>query len=93
MEVEQGRVAGRLRLSLAARQKLMADRLSVALRVIDPFDSSRERSTTTDPRFFQVTERRRAERGVLLSVNWSFGHPPKERDTEEIITEGDSGGR
>jgi outer membrane cobalamin receptor len=83
MTVEQGRIDSRLRFSLAARKKLMDDKLSVALRLIDPFNSSRQRSTTIDPRFVQVSERWRADRGLLLSVNWSFGSAPKLRDGDE----------
>ena len=84
MTVEQGWNASRTRFSLAAREKLMGDRLSVTLRVIDPFNSSRERSTTTDPRFYQVSDRRRAIRGLLLSANWMFGKPQR-RGRDELI--------
>ena len=80
MTVEQGRVAARTRLTLAVRRKLMNDRLNVTLRVIDPFNTSRESSTTIDPRFYQVSDRRRVIRGLLLSINWTFGKPPKERE-------------
>ncbi|MEO8577785.1 MAG: TonB-dependent receptor, partial [Gemmatimonadales bacterium] len=52
MTVEQGRNASRTRFSIAARQKLMNDQMSVTLRVIDPFNTSRESSTTIDPRFY-----------------------------------------
>jgi hypothetical protein len=83
MTVEQGRVDSRLRFSLAARKKLMGDKLSVALRLIDPFNTSRQRSTTIDPIFVQVSERWRADRGLLLSVNWSFGSAPKVHDRDE----------
>ena len=61
----------------------MGDQLALTLRLIDPFDASAERSTTTDPRFYQVSERRRLERGVLLSVNWSFGRAPEVRRDDE----------
>ena len=77
LTVEQGRIASRTRVSLAARQKLRQDQMSLTLRVIDPFNSSRETSTTIDPRFYQVSDRRRAIRGVLLSANWTFGKPAK----------------
>jgi hypothetical protein len=50
--------------------------------VIGPFNNSRERFTTIDPRFYQVSDRRRADRGLLLSVNWRFGKPPKDGDRE-----------
>ncbi|MDB4882150.1 MAG: hypothetical protein JWL95_916 [Gemmatimonadetes bacterium] len=87
MTVEQGRNSSRTRFSLAARQKLMSDQVSLTLRVIDPFNNSHEQSTTIDPRFYQVSDRRRADRGLLLSANWSFGKSPKERDDH-----GDQGG-
>jgi Outer membrane protein beta-barrel family/Carboxypeptidase regulatory-like domain len=51
MIVEQGRNASRTRLSVAVRQKLMNDQMSLTLRMIDPLNTSLERSTTVDPLF------------------------------------------
>jgi outer membrane cobalamin receptor len=90
MTVEQGRNASRTRFSLAARQKLMDDRMNVTLRVIDPFNSSIERQATTDPRFYQVSDRRRSIRGLLLGITWNFGNPPKDREREQDLV-GDAG--
>ena len=90
MIVEQGRNASRTRVSVAMRQKLMNDQMSLTLRMIDPFNTSIERSTTVDPRFYQVSDRRRLVRGLLLSVNWMFGKTKKEEDRDQIDT-GDSG--
>ena len=90
MTVEQGWNASRTRLSVAVRQKLMNDQLSLTLRIIDPFNTSRERSTTNDPLFYQVSDRRRMIRGMLLSANWIFGKTKKEKD-QEAIDAGDSG--
>jgi outer membrane cobalamin receptor len=90
MVVEQGRNASRTRLSVAVRQKLMNDQMSVTLRMIDPLNTSLERSTTIDPLFYQVSDRRRLVRGLLVSVNWIFGKAKKEKDREMIDT-GDSG--
>jgi outer membrane cobalamin receptor len=86
MTVEQGRNASRTRFTLAGRKKLMEDRMSVTLRVIDPFNTSRESNTTIDPRFYQVSDRRREIRGLLLSVTWTFGKPQEERqrDTNDL---------
>ncbi|MFI5257104.1 MAG: TonB-dependent receptor domain-containing protein [Gemmatimonadales bacterium] len=84
MAVEQGTNASRTQFNLAARQKFMEDRLSLTLRVIDPFDTSHERSTTVDPRFFQTSDRSRAIRGLLLSASWTFGKPDKEKDTIDL---------
>jgi len=90
MVVEQGRNAARMRLSVAARQKVMNDQMSLTLRIIDPFNTSLERSTTIDPAFYQVSDRRRLIRGMLFSVNWIFGKAKKEKD-REVIDLGDSG--
>ncbi len=76
--VEQGRNASQTRISLAVRQKLVNDRLSLTLRITDPFNTWFERNTTIDPLFTQVTERRRKIRGLLLNINWMFGKPTKE---------------
>ena len=89
MIVEQGRNAARTRFSVAARQKLMNDQMSLTLRIIDPFNTSLERSTTIDPAFYQVSDRRRLIRGMLFSVNWIFGKSKKDKDREAIDT-GDS---
>ena len=75
--VEQGRVSGQARVNLAGRAKLMDDRLSLTLRLVDPFGTDHERFTTIDPSFRQVSERGRHQRGVLIGLSWNFGHPPK----------------
>ena len=80
MTVEQGRTFSRTQFNLAGRKKLMDDQLSVTLRVIDPFDTSRENSTTIDPRFVQFSSRARKVRGVLLGFSWTFGKPIKDED-------------
>jgi outer membrane cobalamin receptor len=88
MTVEQGRIASRTRFSIAGRKKLVDDQLSVTLRVIDPFNTSREVSTTNDPLFTQVSARRRQIRGLLLSATWTFGHPKKPGREDLIGPEG-----
>jgi hypothetical protein len=90
MTVEQGRNASRTQFSMAARQKLMQDRMSVTLRVIDPFNTSRESSTTIDPRFYQTSARSRQIRGLLLSANWAFGNSPKNKPDPNDLNGGDN---
>ncbi|HST08047.1 MAG TPA: TonB-dependent receptor, partial [Gemmatimonadaceae bacterium] len=80
MTVEQGRNAARARVSLALRQKLMNDQLNLTLRIIDPFNTSLERSTTIDPAFRQLSDRRRVMRGIQLNATWLFGHVKNESD-------------
>jgi outer membrane cobalamin receptor len=88
MAVEQGTNASRTQFNVAARQKLMDDQLSLTLRVIDPFDTSHERGTTVDPRFFQISDRSRAIRGLLLGATWTFGKPDKGKETIDLSGEG-----
>ena len=87
MTVEQGRTFSRTQFNLAGRKKLMDDQLNVTLRMIDPFNTSRENSTTTDPRFYQISKRARQIRGVLLGFSWTFGKPLKE-ENEDLVSGG-----
>ncbi len=89
MNVVQGWIAGRTRVSLAVRQKLMNDRMSVTVRVIDPLNTSAESSRTVVPQFYQVSDRWNLIRGVLLSANWTFGRPQKERKDPIDLSGGD----
>jgi outer membrane cobalamin receptor len=75
--VDQGWNAARTRVSIGIRDKLLADRVSLTLRIIDPFSTARERSTTVDPAFTQINDRTRAIRGLQLSATWMFGRPNK----------------
>ncbi|MEP7002444.1 MAG: outer membrane beta-barrel family protein, partial [bacterium] len=87
MTVEQGRTYSRSQFNFAGRKKLMDDQLSVTLRVIDPFSTSSEGSTTIDPRFSQVSRRARQVRGMLLGFSWTFGKPLKDKD-EDLVSGG-----
>lgn len=75
--VDQGWNAARTRVSFGIRDKLLADRLSLTLRILDPFSTARERSATIDPAFTQFNDRTRAIRGLQLSATWMFGRPNK----------------
>ena len=68
----------------------MDNQLSVTLRVIDLFNTSREGSTTIDPRFYQVSSRVRQIRGLLLGLSYTFGKP--EKDKEADLLNGVGGG-
>jgi ferric enterobactin receptor len=88
MAVEQGTNGSRVQFNMAGRRKFRDDQLSVTLRVIDPFDTSHERSTTTDPRFVQTLDRSRAIRGLLLSASWTLGKPDKANDVIDLNGDG-----
>ena len=82
--VEQGTNLAQGRFNFAVRQKLAKDKVSLTLRVTDPFSTEREKSITDDPRFYQASERFRRVRGLLLNVTWNFGKPIKGQTTNEI---------
>ena len=82
--VEQGWNAARTRISFGIRDKLIADRLSLTLRAIDPFKTARERSATVDPAFTQISDRTRAIRGVQLSATWTFGRPNRKDEPIDL---------
>ncbi|MEO7966428.1 MAG: outer membrane beta-barrel family protein, partial [Gemmatimonadaceae bacterium] len=87
--IEQGTLGAQTRVSLAARQKLLKDRVSLTMRVVDPFGTEHEQSTTNDPNFTQSLRRVRHVRGVLLNVTWNFGKlvKPKPLDDGERLGE------
>lgn len=87
--VPQGWNAARTRASFGIRDKLMADRLSLTLRIIDPFSTSGERSATIDPAFTQINDRRRPNRGLQLSATWMFGRPAKGDDQITLDSSGE----
>jgi len=78
--VVQGWNAARMRASFGFRDKLMADRLSITTRIIDPFSTSRERSATLDPAFTQINSRLRPSRAVQVSASWMFGRQNRKDD-------------
>lgn len=82
--IEQGTNLAQTRLNFAVRQKLNRDRVSLTLRVTDPFSTEKERSITDDPRFYQTSERFRRARGLLLNLTWMFGKPIKGQKGDEI---------
>ncbi len=80
--VVQGWNAARTRVSFGFRDKLMADRLSITTRIIDPFSTSRERSATLDPAFTQINSRLRPSRAVQVSATWMFGRQNRKEDDQ-----------
>lgn len=82
MATEQGRVSGRSMFNLAARQRVLGDRGSVSLRVVDPFNTMRFRSLTEDDRLLQETERQFGARGIFLSFSYNVGQQPRNRQRD-----------
>ena len=86
--VDQGWNAARTRVSFGLRDKLLADRLSLTLRINDPFNTARDRSATLDPEFVQINDRTRPIRGLQLNVTWMFGRPTRKDDQIDLNTAG-----
>lgn len=49
--------------------------------------TSRERSTTIDPRFIQTSDRARVTRGLIFGVSWTFGKPLNEEKNNDLVSE------
>lgn len=86
--VPQGWNAARTRVSLGIRDKLMADRLNLTMRIIDPFSMSGARSATIDPAFTQINDWRRPNRALQLSATWTFGRSTKKQGEPIDLTSG-----
>lgn len=86
--VVEGWNAAQTRVSFGIRDKLMADRLSLTMRIIDPFSTARQRSATLDPSFTQLNNRLRRIRALQLSATWMFGRPSKKDDQIDLSTGG-----
>ena len=86
--IVEGWNAARTNVSFGIRDKLMADRLSLTMRIIDPFSTARQRSATLDPAFTQINDRLRPIRGVRLNAAWTFGRRTKKDDQIDLSTSG-----
>ena len=94
MKAELGRVRSMSMMNLALRQKVLGDRASVTLRVMDPFNTMGFGNVTNDGRFYQTSQRRFGARGAFLSFSWNFGQQPrseKPRGEREEAPDGQAG--
>ncbi|HEX9938428.1 MAG TPA: TonB-dependent receptor [Longimicrobium sp.] len=97
MNIPQGRLGSMINSNLSLRQKLIGERGSLTLRVVDPFDLSRNRRTTDatleELPFVMESERSFGARTVSLAFSYSFGQAPKLRAPrpQEAQAGGDGG--
>jgi ferric enterobactin receptor len=80
MDVEQGRIGAMTFSNLSLRQKVMGDKGSISLRVMDPFNRMGFSSRTTDPMYLQLNERQFNGRAAYLSFSYNFGQQPRLRN-------------
>ncbi|HEX2207432.1 MAG TPA: TonB-dependent receptor, partial [Longimicrobium sp.] len=80
MDVEQGRMGSFVMSMLSLRQKVMGDKGSISLRVVDPFDRMGFSMQTNDPLYYQLNERRWGARAAYLTFSYNFGQTPRLRN-------------
>jgi len=79
-DVEQGRIGSMTMSNLSLRQKVMGDKGSINLRVMDPLNRMGFTSRTTDPMYLQLNERQFNGRAVFLTFSYNFGQQPRLRN-------------
>ncbi|HEX5869174.1 MAG TPA: TonB-dependent receptor, partial [Longimicrobium sp.] len=80
MDVEQGRIGAMTFSNVSVRQKVMGDKGSVSLRIMDPLNRMGFSSRTTDPLYLQLNERQFNGRAAYLTFTYNFGQQPRLRD-------------
>jgi ferric enterobactin receptor len=80
MDVEQGRMGSFVMSTLSLRQKVMGDKGSLSLRVVDPLNRMGMTMQTTDPLYYQLNERRFGARAAYLTFSYNFGQQPRLRN-------------
>jgi outer membrane receptor protein involved in Fe transport len=89
MQIEGGRFDAMQMANLSVRQKLYGDRMNVTLRLSDPFNTQRFRIQAGDDNIIQLTERTQTSRALHLTLQYSFGRPPRVKQQPQ---QQDSGG-
>lgn len=92
LDVEAGRISGFQMTNLSLRQKLMGEKASVSLRVMDPFNVMGFNFRTFDATHDQTSERRFGNRAAYLTFSYNFGRPPQVRPRPQQQPEANPGG-
>lgn len=85
MAIEGGRFEAFSFANLSVRQKLYGEKLNVTLRLSDPFNTQRFRVRAGDDNVLQVTERTQTSRALHLTVQSTFGRPPRVRQPRREV--------
>jgi ferric enterobactin receptor len=83
MNIEGGQFDAVSFANVAVRQKFYGERMTVSLRVSDPFNTQRFRIRAGDDNIIQLTERAFTSRAVHLGVQYNFGRPPRVRQQDQ----------
>ena len=91
INVENGRFGASQSASFSSRYKVLGDKASVSLRVVDPFNTIGFKIRTGDDKIIQVTERQFGVRGTFLSFQYTFGQAPRIRQPQQQPQEPQAG--
>ncbi|AHG93517.1 TonB-dependent receptor (plasmid) [Gemmatirosa kalamazoonensis] len=91
MKIERGRFAAMQMANVVLRQKIDGEKASVAIRVVDPFNTNKFRIQAGDDNLTQITARRPGVRGVFVSYQYNFGRPPRVRERPQDNQQGGAG--
>ena len=81
-KVEQGRFYANQSAFFSGRYKLMGDKASVSLRVVDPFNTIGFKIRAYNDEIIQLTQRQFGVRGTFLSFNYTWGQAPRIRQPQ-----------
>lgn len=76
-EVPQGRASWTMMTNVGVRKQLFEKKVTVNLRLQDPFELYRYRVETRDRTYAQTTNSRYSQRSLSLSVSYNFGRRPQ----------------
>jgi len=91
MNIERGRFSAQQSANVVLRQKLVGDKASVALRFVDPFNTTRFLVKVGDDNLTQLTTRNPGVRAVFLTYQYNFGRPPRVREPRPQDNQGGPG--
>jgi hypothetical protein len=83
-ETPQGRYGSNVYSDLALRQTVLGDKVSLDLRLTDPFDVYRFSFTSRDPSYSSSSQSRSSwgARSASFSVSYRFGKMPKKKSSD-----------
>jgi ferric enterobactin receptor len=91
-KVEQGRFYANQSAFFTGRYKLMGDKASVSLRVVDPFNTIGFKVRAFNDEIIQLTQRQFGVRGTFLSFQYNWGQAPRIRQPQNQEPQQPQGG-
>jgi hypothetical protein len=83
MNIARGRFSAMQMTNISLRKKIDGDNMSVAVRLVDPFDTMKFRIKAGDDNLTQITARKFGVRATFVTFQYNFGQTPKIRLPKE----------